>query len=121
MATTVLAPGFSARPIADRLAGFAPQGIAVVGMPYQAEFNFAARLTAPVATPAAEALSGWKAAHPVGVIAGPIAKAGIPDAPSETFHFRGQDFGLWPVQQAIPALLPPVQSLPNRESVGATL
>lgn len=98
VAMTELAPGFSAQPIADRLAGFAPQGIAVVGMPYQAEFNFAARLTAPVATPAPEALQAWKAAHPGGVVAGPVAKAGIPDAPSETFRFRGQDFGLWPVR-----------------------
>ena len=118
---TALAPGFSAQPIADRLASFAPKGIAVVGMPYQAVFNFAARLTAPVATPAPEALSAWKAAHPGGVVAGPVAKAGSPDAPSETFRFRGQDFGLWPVQQAIPALLPPVQSLPNRKTVSATL
>jgi hypothetical protein len=120
VATTALAPGFSAQPIANRLAGFAPQGIAVAGMPCQAEFNFAARLTVPVATPAPDALSAWKAAHPGGAVAGPVAKAGSPDAPSETFRFRGQDFGLWPVQQAIPALLPPVQSLPNRESVGAT-
>ena len=97
VALTYLAPGFSAQPIADRLASFAPQGIAVVGMPYQAEFNFAARLTARVATPAPDALSGWKAAHPGGVVAGPVATAGIPDAPAETFRFRGQDFGLWPV------------------------
>ena len=114
VAMTALAPGFSARPIANRLAGFAPQGIAVVGTPCQAEFNFAARLTVPVATPAPDELSAWKAAHPGGVVAGPVAKAGSPDVPSETFRFRGQDFGLWPVQQAIPALLPPVQSLPNR-------
>ena len=121
VAMTALAPGFSAQPIADRLASFAPKGIAVVGMPYQAEFNFAARLTAPVATPTPEALAAWKAAHPGGVVVGPVAKAGSPDAPSETFRFRGQDFGLWPVQQAIPALLPPVQSLPNRKPVSATL
>ena len=98
VAMTGLAAGFSAQPIADRLAGFASQGIAVVGMPYQAEFTFAARLTAPVATPAPEDLSAWKAAHPGGVVAGPVAKAGIADAPSETFRFRGQDFGLWPVR-----------------------
>jgi 4-amino-4-deoxy-L-arabinose transferase-like glycosyltransferase len=98
VAMTALAPGFSARPIADRLAGYAPRGIAVVGMPYEAEFNFAARLTEPVATPAPEALPAWKAAHPGGVVAGPVAKAGLPDAPSETFRFRGQDFGLWPVR-----------------------
>jgi 4-amino-4-deoxy-L-arabinose transferase-like glycosyltransferase len=120
VAMTALAPGFSARPIANRLAGYAPQGIAVVGMPYEAEFNFAARLTAPVATPAPDALSGWMAAHPGGVVAGPVASAAMPAAPSETFRFRGQDFGLWPVQQVVPALLPPEQSLPNRESVGAT-
>ena len=98
VAMTALAPGFSAQPIADRLAGYAPQGIAVVGMPYQAEFNFAARLTAPVATPAPDDLQAWKAAHRGGVVAGPVAKAGMPDAPSETFRFRGQDFGLWPVR-----------------------
>jgi len=98
VATTALAPGFSTLPIAGRLAPFVAQGIAVVGMPYEAMFNFPARLTAPVATPAPDELSAWKAAHPGGVVAGPVATAGIPDAPSETFRFRGQDFGLWPVK-----------------------
>lgn len=93
---TGLVPAHSAETVAARLVGHAEQGIAVVGMPYQAEFNFAARLTSPVDAPSLAQLSSWMAAHPGGIVAAPVGTPGMPGAPDSVVRYRGGDLGFWP-------------------------
>lgn len=95
IAGTGLRQGYDGRAIAARLAAAAPGGLAVTGMPYNAEFNFAARLTGPVATPADDAaLRAWAEAHPEGLIFGPVAA--LPDSPAATERYNRRDYGFWP-------------------------
>ncbi len=98
---TAVAPAYSTREIAAELSLRQADGIAYVGATYHAEFNFAARLTGPVATPAdAAALRAWAASHPAGTILGrPGALA--PDwPPFREIRFRSQGYGLWSVADA---------------------
>ena len=97
--TSRLYVAYDTAPIAARLAEAAPRGIAVVNLGYNAEFNFAGRLTVPVATPSASELAGWAMAHPKGLIVGQVASLPLP--PAETIRFYGHDFGLWPVTEAL--------------------
>ncbi len=83
-------------PIARALAARQSEGIAFYGMPYNAEFNFAGRLTAPVEVPTeAQALRDWATAHPGGLVVGPIVRSGISAQPELTWRYRGTDFGGW--------------------------
>ena len=73
----------------------------MTGMSYNAEFNFAARLTAQVATPAdAASLSDWAMAHPDGLIFGPVSA--LPTPPEAIEHYNRTDYGFWPAAAAIP-------------------
>jgi 4-amino-4-deoxy-L-arabinose transferase-like glycosyltransferase len=94
---------FDTSPIAAGIAARIDDGIAVVGMPYNADFNFKARLTAPLATPDSDAaLADWTAAHPTGWIVGFVGHTGRPDAPAQTWSYRGRTFGIWPAVKAPP-------------------
>ncbi|MFC3570092.1 ArnT family glycosyltransferase [Paracoccus simplex] len=102
--TTRTARVYDAGPIAARLAAHRADGLAFAGAPYHAEFNFAARLTEPVAElldPAA--LRSWAARHPQGLIAGRTDLATPSWPPRETILFRNRDYGIWSVADAPPA------------------
>ncbi len=72
-------------------------GLAVIGMPYNAELNFLARLDAPVALPEDEAaLIAWAAAHPEGKIFGPLGQSLITSLPQAQIRFNGRQLGIWP-------------------------
>lgn len=95
IAVTGLRAGYDGQAIAARLSAAEAGGLAVTGMPYNAEFNFAARLTTPVATPSdATALADWAKAHPEGLIFGPLKALSAP--PEATEHYNQTEFGFWP-------------------------
>lgn len=82
--------------IGQALAARQSAGIAFFGMPYNAEFNFAGRLTAPVEVPMDhQALTDWAKAHPDGLVVGPTERSGIAVAPDTTWRFRSREFGGW--------------------------
>lgn len=76
-------------------------GLAVVGMPYNAEFNFVARLEKPVALPSDRgALDAWARAHPGGVIFGPVGQELLDVAPQAEVVFNRRRMGIWPASAA---------------------
>ncbi len=100
IAGTGLQSGYDARPIAEKLATAEATGLAVTGMPYNAEFNFAARLTTPVATPGdATQLDDWAKAHPEGLIFGPVGA--LKAAPQATERYNRKTYGFWPASAVI--------------------
>jgi 4-amino-4-deoxy-L-arabinose transferase-like glycosyltransferase len=87
---------YSTHPIAARIAPHQQNGIAYLGPSYHAEFNFAGRLTAPVAEPdGPEALRDWIARHPLGLIVARTDQVVLPCPPEETILFRNRDYGIW--------------------------
>jgi 4-amino-4-deoxy-L-arabinose transferase-like glycosyltransferase len=101
IAGTALYPTHDGRGIASRLAPYAEDGIAVVGMTYNADFNFAARMDRRVATPSTGAeLTEWAAKHPDGVIVGPVERAGITAPAQDTVRYYRKDMGVWPASAA---------------------
>jgi hypothetical protein len=87
--------------IAGIVAPYEDRGIAFFGQTYHAEFNFAGRLTQPVATPADQsALDRWIEAHPEGVIIGRPDRVSLPWHPEETVLFRGSPYAVWRVAEA---------------------
>lgn len=98
VATTGLYPAYDAAAVAARLEAAKAGGLAVAGMAYNAEFNFAARLDAPVATPDdAAAILAWCADHPDGLLFGPVGQVPVEAAPADQLRYRGLDYGFWPV------------------------
>ncbi|KAB2885597.1 MAG: hypothetical protein F9K34_04995 [Albidovulum sp.] len=82
------------------------RGIAVVGMTYNAEFNFGARLTSPVATPATpRALKDWSLAHPGGLVLGPVGRVPVDAPPAGTVRYNGLDLGFWPAETVAVSVL----------------
>lgn len=99
--TTRTARIYDAGPIAARLAAHRADGLAAVGARSHAEFNFAARLTAPVAElPDLAALNAFAARHPQGLAVGRLDGFAPPWPPRETIPFRNQDYGLWSMADA---------------------
>lgn len=87
--------------IAQVIAPHEEAGIAIIGQAYNAEFNFAGRLTRPVATPVGQdAIDAWIDAHPGGVVIGRPDRASLPWRPDETILFRGSPYALWRVARA---------------------
>ena len=102
IATTALYAAYDGDKIASMLAEMAGSGLATTQDPYHAEFNFAARLTNPVATPAdSAAWAQWTADHPKGVIFGIVQTSGMTTPPFETLRYMGKDWGFWPANAAI--------------------
>jgi 4-amino-4-deoxy-L-arabinose transferase-like glycosyltransferase len=88
--------------IAKAIKPYEDAGIAIIGQSYHAEFNFAGRLTQPVATPVGqEALAAWIDAHPEGVVIGRPDRASLPWRPDETILFRGSPYALWRVDRTL--------------------
>lgn len=94
--TTQAREQYGGSEIAGLLADAGDDGIAVYGFPYNAEFNFAARLDHPVAEPEdPAALAAWVADHPGGRIVGRIA-ADSPDwSPRLSTDYRGRAYAVW--------------------------
>lgn len=87
--------------IARVIAPYEDSGIAIIGQTYHAEFNFAGRLTRPVATLKGQnAIDAWIDTHPDGLIVGRPDRASLPWRPSETILFRGSPYALWRVARA---------------------
>jgi hypothetical protein len=97
IATTGLYAAYDGQTIANRLALQAADGLATTNTAYNAEFNFLARLTTPVATPetAADA-TVWAKAHPKGLIFGLLKESPLTVPPQETFNYMGKEWGFWP-------------------------
>lgn len=97
IAATGLGAKYDTRPVARRLAEAAPGGLALVGLPDHAQFSFAARLTAPIATPPdRQALAAWARANPAGTVFGPVDRAGIAVPPVATEPSYVGAIGFWP-------------------------
>lgn len=97
LATGGLTSQYDSAAIVARIDTARDRGIAVAGMTYSAEFNFGARLTAPVATPKTPAaLRDWSVAHPGGLVLGPVGRVPVDVPPAETIRYNGLDLGLWP-------------------------
>jgi 4-amino-4-deoxy-L-arabinose transferase-like glycosyltransferase len=96
---TRLGRAYDAGAIAAILAAEQQHGIAVLGTNYHAEFNFAARLTAPVDTLPAAGVPAWIEGHPDGVIIGRADRAALPWPPRETIDFRNRPYGIWHVAE----------------------
>lgn len=76
-------------------------GLAFTGAPYHAEFNFAARLTEPVAelSDQTEVLA-WARQHPHGLITGRTDSFSPSWPPRQTILFRNSDYGIWSSEDA---------------------
>jgi 4-amino-4-deoxy-L-arabinose transferase-like glycosyltransferase len=97
IATTGLYAAYDGQSLANSLAPHEAGGLAVINGEYNAEINFLARLTTPVAlTPDLPSLTTWAKAHPNGMIFGRIKENPLTAAPQQVFHFFAQDWGLWP-------------------------
>ncbi|WP_347309829.1 ArnT family glycosyltransferase [Defluviimonas sp. SAOS-178_SWC] len=97
IATSGLYRAYDAGEIVARLQAAKAGGLAVAGMAYNAEFNFGARLDAPVAVLAdADAIRSWSRAHPGGILFGPVARFPVEAAPEEQLRYNGLDYGFWP-------------------------
>lgn len=95
IAGTGLRQGYEGGAIAARLSAAEAGGLALTGMPYNAEFNFMARLTQKVATPATpEELVVWAKAYPEGLIFGPNGSIDAP--PEATERYNRIEYGFWP-------------------------
>ncbi|PIP00772.1 Glycosyltransferase [uncultured Pleomorphomonas sp.] len=92
---TDLGERYDSAPIAKAIIGHEPQGIAWVGDAYSAEFNFAGRLTRPVALPGTAELPAWIAAHPGGAIVGPESRVAPGWAPELRIPFLNKAYAIW--------------------------
>lgn len=102
IATTSLYAAYDDHAFAARLAPYVQAGLATTDPEYNAEFNFALRLTAPVATPQTAAELGvWAKAHPDGLIFGQKNQDLLTAAPQEVLPYMGQDWAFWPAAAAI--------------------
>lgn len=95
---------YDGAPLARALQTPAERPIAVTGMTYNAELNFRARMTRPVATPATPAeLAAWAVANPQGVIFGPVNAGALARRPTAVFAYDGREIGVWPADAALTA------------------
>jgi len=83
------------------MAAHQADGVAINQSFYHAEFNFAGRLTQPVALlPDRKAVTDWARVHPKGVIVGQPRRSTIPWEPRETVIFRNKTYGIWYAEDA---------------------
>jgi len=92
---------YDSRIIADVIAPFDTAGIAFFGTDYNAEFNFAGRLTNAVASPEGAAeLETWMRKHPYGVIVARLDRIEKMWAPHCTHLFMNRRLGIWYMSDA---------------------
>ncbi|RCW87092.1 ArnT family glycosyltransferase [Paracoccus lutimaris] len=98
---TGFAKVYSSHPIAEQIGPRQRGGLALLGTSYHAQFNFAARLTDPVALLADDkAVRTWIGAHPQGLLIGEIDQADMAWPPQRTILFRNRDWGIWSAAEA---------------------
>lgn len=84
-------------PMGERLKAAEAGGLAIWKGDYQAEFNFAGRLTAPVAVFTDPApLASWLAAHPDGTVIAPVLAPPADVEPASVLPFEDRLWGFWP-------------------------
>ena len=102
IATTGLYAAYDGQALANILATYEANGLAVTNAEYNAEINFLARLTTPIAlTPDLPSLKTWAQTHPNGMIFGRVKENPLTAAPQQVFHFFAQDWGLWPATSLV--------------------
>lgn len=111
VATLTLAlSGFGDRldagPLAARLKAAEAGGLAIWKNDYQAEFNYAGRLTVPLQRLRNPAdLAAWAAANPQGTLLSWMDRAPVAAPPSEVVAFEDRLWGFWPAS-AVTSLAP---------------
>ena len=95
IAQTRLRPVYDAARLAKIAAPHEADGIAVINMSYNAEFNYTGRLTQPVAVLKTADLDAWISSHPKGVMIGrrDRAKPGWPAR--QEIIFMDQPYRIW--------------------------
>lgn len=84
-------------PMGERLKAAEAGGLAIWKGDYQAEFNFAGGLTAPVAVFTDPApLASWLAAHPDGTVIAPVLAPPADVEPASVLPFEDRLWGFWP-------------------------
>ena len=92
---------FDTKKIATIVAPHQVDGIAYVGRQYNAEFNFAGRLTTPVTEIIdPSGLPAWQAEHPNGVVIGRPDEVGPMWQPYRKILFRNTPHAIWRVADA---------------------
>ena len=100
--STSLHAAYDSAALVARLAPHVAGGLATTNSAYNAEVNFALRLTHPVATPATPAaLADWARAHPQGMIFGLKRQDLLTAEPQEVLRYMGRDWALWPAAAAV--------------------
>lgn len=90
-------------PLAQAVAPFQAQGLAVAGGRYHGEFTFAGRLTArvaPLMTP--EEVAAWAAEHPEGAIVARIDRPPLDWTPIFETPYRARGYGVFRAPDAAP-------------------
>ena len=86
----------------QRLKSAEAGGLAMWKRDYQAEFNYAGRLTAPLAVFTDPApLASWLAAHPEGTVIAPILAPPADVEPASVLPFEDRLWGFWPAEALI--------------------
>lgn len=94
--STALFQIYEGKVLAEMVSQHAADGLAVTNLEYNAEFNFAARLTAPVALTKTRAdVLAWAKDHPSGVVFGKIVESPLNTPPQGVVKYIGQDWGYW--------------------------
>lgn len=94
--STALFQIYQGKALAELVSQHAADGVAVTNLEYNAEFNFAARLTAPVALAKTRAdIIAWAKDHPSGVVLGKLSENPLTAAPQGVVKYIGQDWGYW--------------------------
>lgn len=102
IALTGLHDRYNTARIGREIAPYEDQGIAWLGPLYNAEFNFAARLTRPVAELKPATVTAWISAHPGGVIIAAGNKFSPGWAAKQYILFRNRTYGIWVVPDPAP-------------------
>lgn len=96
VAASTLKDDYDSERVATVLRAENPSAIAVFGMLYSGEFNFAERMATPVTLPATqEDLLRWTAENPGGIVLAPVQKLRGDAPPSVTLEYAGRALGIW--------------------------
>ncbi|MDE9451543.1 glycosyltransferase family 39 protein [Aliiroseovarius sp. Z3] len=94
-------PTFDSHKFAAVMSPFKQDGIASYGWNYQAEFNFAARLTSPVEIlNGRDELSQWQTDHPNGVIISRLDQENPSWRAHKIILYRNKPYAIWRVMDA---------------------
>jgi 4-amino-4-deoxy-L-arabinose transferase-like glycosyltransferase len=101
-------------PIAGTIASRLDGGVAVFGIPDNAEFNFKARLTQHLEIfGEAKELDAWCRDHPDGWVLGPVGDNGMAVPARQTWVYRGRVLGIWAASDLDRSTGEEVQRLPG--------